>query len=143
MPRAVADHLTGARREFAEALAALYVAAGDPPLKKVAASASADRSRTGPITLQRVSDWRRGSRLPARFEAVVPLLRVLIAEARSREVKPPIDGLYDLRAWKSLWDAARATGDAGAPIPRIVGEEKGGCPYRGLEPYRREDESFF
>ena len=78
---------TGVRALFAERFALLYVTAGDPPLKRVADAVERARrldERGRPIrsTAQRISDWRRGRNVPARFAALSVVLEILIGEAR-------------------------------------------------------------
>ena len=58
-----------------ERFALLYVTAGDPPLKRVAEAVERTRKldeRGRPIRAmaQRISDWRRGRNVPARFAAL-------------------------------------------------------------------------
>src|SRR5919198_4323666 len=101
----------GQRELFAERFALLYAEAGDPPLKRVTESVARarrmdERGQLVRITAQRVSDWRRGRNVPARFAAFAAVLEVLIGEARKITPQPAVDGLYDLRAWRALWERA-------------------------------------
>ncbi|GAB0103560.1 WD40 repeat domain-containing protein [Nocardia sp. JMUB6875] len=124
------------RAAFAARLTALFAAAGLPPVKQVIRAANT-RLRPGctPITAQRISDWRLGNRTPATFEAIVPVLEVLIRDARQRPPDPDTDPtLLDPRRWQADWQAAKSakeTADTGRP------------PYRGIAPYRPEDADLF
>ncbi|QKT10555.1 nSTAND1 domain-containing NTPase [Rhodococcus sp. W8901] len=140
-----------ARLFFADQLRLLFATAGGPPLKKVVTEASTlTRSLGGdkPASVQRVSDWRSGKRMPATFESVRPVLAVLIRMARPLHGgPPPTDGLFSMRQWETWWRSAnavqqgRATGagtESSAPaLPAGV------RPYRGLAPYREKDERLF
>ncbi|MBB5807448.1 WD40 repeat protein/energy-coupling factor transporter ATP-binding protein EcfA2 [Saccharothrix ecbatanensis] len=140
---------SGPRVVFAERFALLYAEAGDPPLKKVTESVGRarrtdERGRPVRATAQRVSDWRRGRNVPARFSALSVVLEVLIGEARKTRPQPPAAGLYDLDAWRALWEEALAS-------PASAGEDEdppssdgiGVCPYRGLAAFQPEDSSWF
>jgi WD40 repeat protein len=139
------------RRMFAERFALLYAAAGDPPLKRIAESVARARrmdeqGRPTRVSLQRLSDWRRGRNVPARFSALAATLEVLIGEARKARPAPVTDGLYDLAAWRTLWERAQSS-------PVAVGDDtdeangrradSGVCPYRGLASFREEDSDWF
>ncbi|MEU7524921.1 AAA family ATPase [Saccharothrix sp. NPDC042600] len=139
----------GPRAVFAERFALLYAAAGDPPLKRVTESVSRarrtdDRGRPVRATAQRVSDWRRGRNVPARFPALSVVLEVLIGEARKARPKPTVPGLYDLEAWRALWEEALAS-PAASPEDEDPpsSDEIGVCPYRGLAAFQPEDSSWF
>ncbi|XVS65078.1 AAA family ATPase [Actinosynnema sp. CA-299493] len=134
---------------FAERFALLYAEAGDPPLKKVTESVGRARrvdERGRPIraTAQRVSDWRRGRNVPARFSALSVVLEILIGEARKSRPQPPVTELYDLDAWRALWEEALASPVAAADDedPPSSGEI-GVCPYRGLAAFQPEDSGWF
>lgn len=140
---------SGPRAVFAERFALLYAEAGDPPLKKVTESVGRARradERGRPIraTAQRVSDWRRGRNVPARFSALSVVLEILIGEARKSRPQPPVAGLYDLDAWRALWEEALASpvsspDDEDPPSS----DEIGVCPYRGLAAFQPEDSGWF
>ncbi|MFI9508172.1 WD40 repeat domain-containing protein [Nocardia sp. NPDC052566] len=124
----------GSRERFAARFAALFAAAGAPPVKSVVRRANA-RMTGGdtPVTAQRISDWRRGSHLPASFEVLLPVLTILSADAKARttDVRGDSD-LFDSVIWRADWEAARAASStAGEP------------PYRGLAPYRAEDADLY
>ncbi|WP_420910868.1 AAA family ATPase [Rhodococcus sp. OK519] len=130
----------------------LFATAGGPPLKKVVTEAATlGRSVGGekPASVQRISDWRSGKRMPATFESVRPVLAVLIRMARAlHEGPPPTDGLFSMRQWQTWWQnassvpATRPTvSGAGEAAPPLL--PAGMRPYRGLAPYREKDERLF
>ena len=53
----------------------------------------------------------------------------------------PVEGLYDIGAWRELWRQALATPVATAAGPGV--EATGVCPYRGLSAFRAEDSGWF
>lgn len=109
----------GPRSLFAVSLAELWEAADNPTLDRVAAAAAARmRAARGKgsgcrVSVQRISDWRAGRNVPARFESVVPVLLTLIELAGSPSRIPR--GLSDLRAWHRLWKTARGVVDSAEP----------------------------
>lgn len=137
---------------FAERFALLYAEAGNPPLKRVTESVTRARQvdeRGLPLSVpaQRISDWRRGRNVPARFAGLSVVLGVLIGEARKRRATQVTPGLYDIDAWRALWEAALASpieGSEEAPADTApVGDDSGVCPYRGLASFRQEDSAWF
>ncbi|GGM70592.1 hypothetical protein GCM10012275_46230 [Longimycelium tulufanense] len=141
----------GPRGVFAERFALLYAEAGDPPLKRVTESVARSRhtdERGHPVrvTAQRVSDWRRGRNVPARFGALAAVLAVLIGEARKRRPRALVPDLYDLHAWRKLWEEALGspvTTDGEGGTTEAAREDTGACPYRGLAAFRPEDTEWF
>ncbi|QFZ16559.1 WD40 repeat domain-containing protein [Saccharothrix syringae] len=140
---------SGPRALFAERFALLYAEAGDPPLKRVTESVGRarrtdERGRPVRATAQRVSDWRRGRNVPARFSALSVVLEVLVGEARKAHPQPAAPGLYDLDAWRSLWEEALAS-PASSPEDEEPpsSDEIGVCPYRGLAAFQPEDSNWF
>lgn len=142
------------RAVFAERFALLYAEAGNPPLKRVTETVTRarlqdERGRLLNVPAQRISDWRRGRNVPARFAGLSAVLDVLIGEARKRKPNPAVADLYSLGAWRTLWDAALASPieDEAGEIPSggtDAAEDTGACPYRGLASFRQEDaERFF
>ncbi len=139
----------GPRAVFAERFARLYVSAGDPPITRVANAVGRARrtdERGSPVRVsnQRVSDWRRGRNVPARFSSLAAVLEVLVPLAHARVPEAPVDGLYDLESWRTWWRAALASPVGGDPAAE---ETSGGLPprpasppYRGLAPFGRTDE---
>ncbi|WP_432793829.1 AAA family ATPase [Rhodococcus ruber] len=137
------------RQLFADQLRTLFAAAGRPPLKKVASEASAVARSVGSertVSVQRISDWRSGARVPATFETIRPVLVVLIRSARALHAQPPTPGLYSIKQWERWWEHAR--GPAGRARteptePPAAALPPGVRPYRGLEAYRDRDAQLF
>ncbi|UYP19852.1 WD40 repeat domain-containing protein [Rhodococcus sp. Z13] len=142
-----AQSAQGQRQFFADQLRMLFAAAGRPALKKVVSEATAVARSVGSdrtISVQRVSDWRSGNRLPATFEAVHPVLVVLIRAARELNSEPPVPGLYSLKQWENWWKAAR--GQTGSPrAEKTAGPTvpPGIRPYKGLASYGEQDARLF
>jgi uncharacterized delta-60 repeat protein len=146
---------------FTERFAVLYAEAGDPPLRQVSAAVgrahSIDKSgRAVRVSVQRVSDWRSGRNVPARFAALAAVLTVLIGQARKAQPRPCLEGLYDLGTWRRLWEEALASPIA--PVkgrldehPPTSGEsgvtldpgDTGVCPYKGLAAFSEQDALWF
>ncbi|MDQ3761792.1 MAG: AAA family ATPase [Actinomycetota bacterium] len=151
----------GPREAFAQRFALLYAEAGDPPLRRVTAAVARtkptdDLGRPVRVTVQRVSDWRGGRNVPARFAAVAPVLQVLIGQARKARPHPCLEGLYDMGAWRRLWEEAMAspvTPAAGQPSnhPLTSADSRpapdpgkiGVCPYKGLAAFSEKDADWF
>lgn len=136
----------GPRGVFAERFALLYAEAGDPPLKRVTESVARARrtdeqGRPLRVPAQRVSDWRRGRNVPARFSGLSAVLDVLVGEARKRRPQPAIDGLYELDAWRALWEEALASPVTEADTPPQ--EDGSVCPYMGLSAFGPQDANWF
>jgi WD40 repeat protein len=153
------------RELFTERLNQLFAAAGTPGYELVSrqvdrqiAATTGARGARGP-TPQRLSDWRTGRRIPAQFDAGFDMvLTTLIRQAKTGGAgKPTVDGLYDVRAWKRLWEVARTAEAAGTngngngavttePRPdEATGDDvdPASCPYRGLASYRTEHAIYF
>ncbi|MFD9705074.1 WD40 repeat domain-containing protein [Lentzea sp. NPDC059081] len=136
----------GPRGVFAERFALLYAEAGDPPLKRVTESVSRarrtdERGRPVRVPAQRVSDWRRGRNVPARFSGLSAVLEILVGEARKRKPQPAIDGLYELDSWRSLWEEALASPVTDSETPPQ--EDSAVCPYMGLSAFGPQDANWF
>ncbi len=136
----------GPRGVFAERFALLYAEAGDPPLKRVTESVARARrtdeqGRPVRVPAQRVSDWRRGRNVPARFSGLSAVLEILVGEARKRKPQPAIDGLYDLEAWRTLWEEALASPVTDSDTPPQ--EDSAVCPYMGLSAFGPQDANWF
>ncbi|SEQ21567.1 WD40 repeat [Lentzea xinjiangensis] len=136
----------GPRGVFAERFALLYAEAGDPPLKRVTESVTRARrtdeqGRPVRVPAQRVSDWRRGRNVPARFSGLSAVLEILVGEARKRKPQAAVDGLYDLQAWRALWEEALASPvtDSGTPVQ----DDGTVCPYMGLSAFGPQDANWF
>ncbi|MGV9747845.1 nSTAND1 domain-containing NTPase [Rhodococcus zopfii] len=139
-----------ARQFFADQLRMLFAAAGRPPLKKVQTESAAVARAMGSdrtVSVQRLSDWRSGKRLPASFETVRPVLVALTRAARALNAEPPSPGLYSLKQWQSWWDRARGTSSVPGRVaepPRPAPTPPSGVrPYRGLAAYREKDAWLF
>ncbi|HZZ46288.1 MAG TPA: AAA family ATPase [Pseudonocardia sp.] len=134
------------RAQFAERFALLYALAGSPPLKQLAVDRRDPRGARVQVSVQRVSAWRKGENVPARFDGLAIVLQRLADQARPRHPTPPVAGLYDLRVWRSWWQAASTqpagTGDdedRHSPAP----PEDAVCPYQGLSAFSTEDAAWF
>jgi hypothetical protein len=79
--------------------------------------------------------------VPARFSGLSAVLEVLVGEARKRKPQPPIDGLYDLDAWRTLWEDALASPVTDADTPPQ--EDSAVCPYMGLSAFGPDDANWF
>jgi WD40 repeat protein len=135
-----------ARELFTDRFTLLLALAGDPPLRRVAHWAAGsrvtdDRGQPVVVPAQRISDWRRGRNVPARFRQLAAVLVPLIRKASSTTPRPPVDGLYDLRVWEDWWQAA-ASSRVTTP-DRDTGSDDPLCPYRGLASFRPEDAAWF
>ncbi|MBB5913074.1 hypothetical protein BJY24_001941 [Nocardia transvalensis] len=133
------NHAKSARQEFASRLSALHRAAGAPSLRNVAMLAQqraeeiGHKGRSALASAQRISDWMSGRNVPAKFESLLPVLHVLSARARRRAGTP--SETVNLRAWRSLWSAARNAplGQPAASAARLYPEG----------PYAQEHEGIF
>ena len=129
------------RTRFSERFVELFEAAGNPTLRRVAAASGARMraarapGQPGGVPVQRISDWKAGRNVPAKFETLLPVLLTLIDEARksSRPVRP---ALLDVREWQRLWTASNEW-DPNSDAADVV------CPYLGLSAYRAEDAEVF
>ena len=139
----------GPRTAFAERFALLYAEAGDPPLKRVVQSVARagrldERGQPVRLSAQRISDWRRGQNVPARFSVLVTVLEILVGQARRNQPRPVVEGLYDLDSWRSLWqDASESPATGGDDSPDVRTDQSTVCPYRGLAVFRQEDAAWF
>ncbi|MFF0494313.1 ATP-binding protein [Nocardia sp. NPDC004068] len=121
------NEASSARAFFAARFADLYREAGNPPLQRVADRAN-ERVRLArgrgsgyEVKLQRISDWRAGRNVPARFENVEPVVLTLIDLARSRSSSIPAE-LIKLQTWRRYWKAAHK--EVTAPDPAMHSEQK-------------------
>jgi hypothetical protein len=77
----------------------LLVCAGSPTLQAVTNSANEAQRKFYPgipdVTVQRLSDWSNGIRVPQRFESFEFVARALIGKAKRRKTPPPMHGLYN------------------------------------------------
>jgi len=122
--------VTTTRTELAHRLDVLYSAAGAPPLKAVSAKATRELRARNPrgreVSAQRISDWRLGRSVPAKFDGLSAVLSVLIPAARQRRPEPALPGLYSATAWHRLWSGAQQERTAVQHAAPVV------CPYPGL-----------
>ncbi|QIS22309.1 hypothetical protein [Nocardia terpenica] len=153
MDAGVAETSSGAgpREVFAESFAKLYAAAGEPPLARLVSEVSSSQRRrfhgSVPVrvTVPRISEWRNGRRVPARFDAFQLVLEVLIKHALGRSAAPPRPGMYEIQWWRQLWEQARAAG-ASATDTEVADTALAAnsvCPYLGLAPYGIDDSDRF
>ncbi|MEV0252606.1 AAA family ATPase [Nocardia sp. NPDC050712] len=127
------------RTIFSHRFAELFEAAGNPTLRRVAAAAEARMRATraagqkGGVSIQRISDWKAGRNVPAKFESLLPVVLTLIDEARksSTQVAP---ALLSAQEWQRLWTAAIEWDPDSAATE---------CPYLGLTAYGRADAELF
>ncbi|UGT39572.1 hypothetical protein LTV02_26375 [Nocardia yamanashiensis] len=127
------------RALFAQRFAELYAAAGNPTLRRVAAATearmrAAQGNRAGAASAQRISDWKAGRNVPARFESLLPVVLTLVEAARKGGAALPRE-LADPQGWQRLWRAA-TTWDPEE-------EAESACPYLGLAAYERADRALF
>ncbi|MEV6069699.1 hypothetical protein AB0L82_24395 [Nocardia sp. NPDC052001] len=128
------------RAVFAERFAELYAAAGNPTLRRVATIAenrmrAAQGSRAGGgASAQRISDWKAGRNVPARFESLLPVVLTLVELARNAE-HPLTRELAEPKEWQRIWLAATSWSQDDA------GETD--CPYPGLTSYAAANQRLF
>ncbi|WP_405489412.1 NACHT and WD repeat domain-containing protein [Nocardia sp. NBC_00511] len=134
-----ADETRSPRTLFAHRFTELYEAAGNPTLRRVATAAearmrAAQGTRPGGASAQRISDWKSGRNVPARFESLLPVVLTLIDLARKKTTDLPRI-LADPKEWQRLWHAATTWNpEADTESP---------CPYLGLTAYRPEHRTLF
>ncbi|MFE7796182.1 hypothetical protein [Nocardia sp. NPDC057440] len=123
---------------FAQRFAELYAAAGNPTLRRVANAAesrmrAAQGARHVPAaSAQRISDWKAGRNVPARFESLLPVVLALIDLAKKVQPQRP---RLEVHEWQRLWQAAITwTPDD---------DQDATCPYLGLAAYRGQDRELF
>ncbi|MFE6925048.1 WD40 repeat domain-containing protein [Nocardia sp. NPDC057663] len=124
------------RAIFAQRFAELYAAAGNPTLRRVATATERRMRNTqaGTPSPQRISDWKAGRNVPARFESLLPVVLTLVdlTEKAQRELPRR---LADPHEWRRLWqESVTWTAAAG---------EGDTCPYPGLRAFRAEERALF
>ncbi|MET8871045.1 hypothetical protein [Nocardia sp. NPDC004604] len=128
------------RAVFAQRFADLFAAAGNPTLRRVANAAEARmRAAQGPraaasASAQRISDWKAGRNVPARWESLLPVVLTLIDLAKKAERKTARE-LLEVREWQRLWQAAITWTPDDA--------DDAACPYLGLTPFSKQDQEIF
>ncbi|MFE3188604.1 NACHT and WD repeat domain-containing protein [Nocardia sp. NPDC059240] len=95
---------------------------------------AAQGGRPGGASAQRISDWKAGRNVPARFESLLPVVLTLVELARKAN-HPLTRQLAEAKEWQRLWHAA-TTWDPDE-------DTEAACPYLGLGAYRREDRELF
>lgn len=91
-------------------------------------------NRPGGASAQRISDWKAGRNVPARFESLLPVVLTLVEQAR-RAGNPIARELAEAREWQRLWQAATTW------VPEENTEAA--CPYPGLTSYQRANSGLF
>ncbi|WP_378732117.1 hypothetical protein [Nocardia brasiliensis] len=134
------NRIVSPRTEFQRRFAALYTAAGSPPLRRVAAAdehmrATRHADGSGGVGSQRISDWKAGRNLPARFDSFLPVLLTLIDKAEASGSPVPA-ALLQVLEWRRLWEAAVAR----EPESELVDAT---APYLGLSSYCSTDADRF
>ncbi|MEV0675264.1 WD40 repeat domain-containing protein [Actinosynnema sp. NPDC050436] len=145
------------REAFAQLFSLLHVTAGEPLLTRIAESVARarrldERGRPVRVSNQRISDWRRGRNVPAKFSALAAVLEVLFGLAKAVEPNPAVTGLYDLGTWRNWWREALES-PAGPGIPNddpgdddvrpAAADAVNVCPYLGLTPFTAENATWF
>ncbi|MFE3188601.1 NACHT and WD repeat domain-containing protein [Nocardia sp. NPDC059240] len=95
---------------------------------------AAQGARPGGASAQRISDWKAGRNVPARFESLLPVVLTLVELAR-KAGNPLTRQLAEPKEWQRLWQAATSWDPDE--------DTEAACPYPGLSPYRREDRQLF
>ncbi|GAB0107583.1 hypothetical protein JMUB6875_65770 [Nocardia sp. JMUB6875] len=133
------EQIRSPRALFAQRFSELYAAAGNPTLRRVASATehrmrAAQGTRPGGASAQRISDWKAGRNVPARFESLLPVVLTLIDLAR--KLGHPLDRrLAEPKEWQRLWKAATTWNpeeETDAP-----------CPYPGLTAYHHDNRDLF
>ncbi|MCX5045511.1 hypothetical protein OG921_20300 [Aldersonia sp. NBC_00410] len=129
------------RAELAYRLGVLYSDAGSPPLKAVSARATRELRARNPrgreVSAQRISDWRGGRSVPAKFDGLAAVLSVLVPAAGRNRPEPTLPGLYSMPAWRKLWSRAQQERACAEPAGPAV------CPYPGLAALTIDDAECF
>ncbi|WP_336085218.1 nSTAND1 domain-containing NTPase [Nocardia sp. SSK8] len=124
------------RALFAQRFAELYAAAGNPTLRRVSAATERRMRGTQASTpsAQRISDWKAGRNVPARFESLLPVVLTL-AELAAKTQRELPRRLSEPHEWQRLWqESVTWTAAAG------VGDT---CPFPGLRAFRAEERALF
>lgn len=133
------DRTGSPRTLFARRFTELYEAAGNPTLRRVATASdtrmrAAQGNRPGGASAQRISDWKAGRNVPARFESLLPVVLTLIDLARKKATALPRE-LADPKEWQRLWQAATTWNPED--------DTEAACPYPGLTAYGPENRALF
>ncbi|GAB2846039.1 hypothetical protein GCM10022221_51650 [Actinocorallia aurea] len=113
------------RQLFAARLSRLFALAGSPPMRTVIARSQHLRPGREPqLSVQRISDWRRGVSLPTDLSSLLSLVRALgLVQAQAGiPLRPEFEELLDAEEWRRLWRECRAEGKTvSSPIRFRVG----------------------
>ncbi|WP_218717324.1 MULTISPECIES: NACHT and WD repeat domain-containing protein [unclassified Nocardia] len=91
-------------------------------------------TQTGTPSAQRISDWKAGRNVPARFESLLPVILTLVELTEKAQHQLP-RRLADPHEWRRLWQES-VTWTATA-------SEGDTCPYPGLRAFRAEERALF
>ncbi|MCA2210332.1 nSTAND1 domain-containing NTPase [Nocardia rosealba] len=130
------SEISSPRALFAQRFGELYAAAGNPTLRRVAAATERRmrNARSGTPSAQRISDWKAGRNVPARFESLLPVVLTLVEMTEKAQRDLP-RALADPHEWRRLWqESVTWTATAG---------DDHTCPYPGLRAYRPEEHTLF
>ncbi|MEU4598196.1 NACHT and WD repeat domain-containing protein [Nocardia sp. NPDC023988] len=130
------SEISSPRAVFAQRFGELYDAAGNPTLRRVAAATERRmrNARSSTPSAQRISDWKAGRNVPARFESLLPVVLTLVEMTEKAQRDLPRD-LADPHEWRRLWqESVTWTATAG---------DDHTCPYPGLRAYRPEEHTLF
>ncbi|MGV9409072.1 WD40 repeat domain-containing protein [Nocardia sp. NPDC003693] len=135
----IEEQIRSPRALFARRFTELYEAAGNPTLRRVAAAAetrmrAAAGARPGGASAQRISDWKAGRNVPARFESLLPVVLTLTDLARKAGA-PLTRELAEPREWQRLWQSATTWNPEA--------DTEAACPYPGLTSYGRDNSALF
>ncbi|MFW0788805.1 AAA family ATPase [Gordonia sp. CPCC 205333] len=123
---------------FGDQLMALFAVAGSPTLAAVAVGAAKVAPGRPSVSVQRISDWRRGRHLPANFEVLEPVLTWLTLQAQMRPEAPDLPSLPQWREW---WDRTRISTPAQPQaVPAVVLPDE---PYAGLAALTSDDRAVY
>ncbi|NKX90565.1 nSTAND1 domain-containing NTPase [Nocardia coubleae] len=132
----VDSEISSPRALFAQRFGELYAAAGNPTLRRVAAATERRMrgAQSGTPSAQRISDWKAGRNVPARFESLLPVVLTLVEMTEKAQRDLP-RALADPHEWRRLWkESVTWTTTAG---------DDHTCPYPGLRAYRPEEHTLF
>ncbi|MGM7644190.1 nSTAND1 domain-containing NTPase [Nocardia sp. JW2] len=132
----VDSEISSPRALFAQRFGELYAAAGNPTLRRVAAATERRMrgAQSGTPSAQRISDWKAGRNVPARFESLLPVVLTLVEMTEKAQRDLPRT-LADPHEWRRLWqESVTWTATAG---------DDHTCPYPGLRAYRPEEDTLF
>ncbi|GAB2518653.1 nSTAND1 domain-containing NTPase [Nocardia heshunensis] len=127
------------RAVFAERFGELHAAAGNPTLRRVATAAdnrmrAARGNRPGGASAQRISDWKAGRNVPARFESLLPVVLTLV-EMAAKAGNPLPHPVADPAEWQRLWREATSWNPEH--------DTEAACPYQGLRAYSAAQRNLF